>query len=326
MPSNPIPPERDLPHSAARRTELLALLPHAGSPAPALPTIRRRTLGRLTPPRRVLLPLAAAAAVAGLLTGVLLGISGDDDGAIRVPGPADSGSVPTPAPSAGDRPLPLKQVPVPAEVAVSDDTAARFVAACAADRLDPAAASGYRAYFAVRSPRLADPGNIYAIAVDPAGHNALQCSGSNLPTALRIRSDFELLTGTVQVDHSGGTKSGSSWTDYSAGRYNAPVARITMDRGTGEHQAIMAGGVWYAAETVGYTRDAAEAFPAGQYPRIRGYDDAGKLIWDSARDVPKPGSAECVRTPDGRLLDYQGRAEPDPATCRPALPWTAGAR
>ncbi|MET7305072.1 hypothetical protein [Embleya sp. NPDC005575] len=325
MPSNPIPAERDLPHSAARRTELLALLPYTDSPAPALPTTRRRTLGRLIPPRRVLLPLAAAAAVGGLVTGVLLGITGDDE-ATRVPGPANSGSIPTRTPSVVDRPLPLKQVPVPAEVAVSDAEAARFVAACAAARLDPATASGYRPYFVVRNPRPADPGHIYAIAVDTAGHNALQCSGSDLPSALRIREDFELLTGTVQIDHGGGTRTGSSWTDFSAGRYDAPVARITMDRGTGERPAIMAGGVWYAAESVGYTQEAADAFQAGSGPRIRGYDAAGKLIWDSARDVPKPESAECVRTPDGRVLDYRGRVEPDPATCRPALPWTAGAR
>ncbi|MFF7247359.1 hypothetical protein ACFZBU_26025 [Embleya sp. NPDC008237] len=325
MPSNPIPAERDLPHGAARRAELLALLPHADSPAPALPTTRRRTLGRLTPPRRVLLPLAAAAAVAGLVTGVLLGVSGDD-GAARVPGPANSGSTPTLTPSPTDRPLPLTQVPVPAEVAVSDADAARFVAACAAGRFDPATASGYRPYFAVRSPRPAEPGNIFAVAVDVAGRNALECSGSDLPSPHRVREDFDLLTGVVQVDHDGGTKSGTSWTDYSAGRYNAPVARITMDRGTGERPAIMAGGVWYAAESVGYTSEAADAFQFGQGPRIRGYDAAGKLVWDSARDAPKPGSTECVRTPDGRVLDYPGRTEPDPATCRPALPWTAGAR
>ncbi|MYS83057.1 hypothetical protein [Embleya scabrispora] len=325
MPSNPIPAERDLPHSAARRSELLALLPYIDSPAPAAPTTRRRTLGRLIPPRRVLLPLAAAVAVGGLVTGVLLGISGDD-GATRIPGPANSGSVPTPAPSFGDRPLSLRQVPVPAEVAVSDAEAARFVAACAAGGLDPATASGYRPYFTVRSPQPADPANMYAIAVDAAGRNALHCSGSNRASPHRIQEDFELLTGTVQIDWVEGTKSGPSWTDYSAGRYNAPVARITMDRGTGERPAIMAGGVWYAAETVGYTHEAAEAFQAGGGPRIRGYDAAGKLIWDSARDVPKPGSAECVRTPDGRVLDYKGRVAPDPATCRPALPWTAGAR
>ncbi|OPC84656.1 hypothetical protein B4N89_30390 [Embleya scabrispora] len=326
---NPIPAERELPHSAARRAELLALLPLADTQVSEPPTARRRIPDRLVPPRRVLLPLAAAATVAGLVTGVLLGVS-DDDRATRIPGPAGPPSaVPSatvPTPPVVDRTLPPGQVPVPAEVAVPDAEAGRFVAACAASRLDPATASGYRPYFTVRSPRAADPGHVYAVAVDPSGRHALQCSGSASPTAQWVQSDFELLTGTVQVDNSGGTKSGSAWTDYAAGRYNAPVARVTMDRGTGERSAIMSGGVWYAAETVGYTREAAEAFQAGRFPRIRGYDAAGKLIWDSARDIPEPGSAECVRTPDGRVLDYKGHAEPDPATCRPALPWTAGNR
>ncbi|MFI1582828.1 hypothetical protein [Embleya sp. NPDC020630] len=327
--SNTIPAERELPHSAARRAELLALLPLTDPQPSQLPTIGGRIQGRLIPPRRVLLPLAAAATVAGLVTGVLLGISGDDR-ATRVPGPAGSPSaVPSttdPAPSVVGRRLPLGQVPVPAEIAVSDADAARFVAACALSRPTPTAASEYRPYFTVRGPQAGEPGHIYAVAVDPAGRHALQCSGSTSPVAQWAQSDFELLTGTIEVDNSGGTKSGAGWTDYAAGRYNAPVARITMDRGSGERAAIMSGGVWYAAETVGYTHEAADAFPAGRTPRIRGYDAAGKLVWDSDRDIPKPGSAECVRTPDGRVLNYKGRAEPDPATCRPALPWTAGDR
>ncbi|WP_406291330.1 hypothetical protein [Embleya sp. NBC_00896] len=89
----------------------------------------------------------------------------------------------------------------------------------------------------------------------------------------------------------------------------------------------MAGGIWYSSETAPVRAELSDDEPDFG-PRIRGYDAAGNLIWDSARDAPKPGPADCVRTPDGRLLAYPGdvASAPDPATCRPAVPWTAGVR
>ncbi|WP_331769308.1 hypothetical protein OG948_36630 (plasmid) [Embleya sp. NBC_00888] len=316
------PADRDLPNAPARRNELVALLEaaEARDAAPRRPWDRLPPRGTM-PPRRVLIPIAAAVAVGALVTGVVTTLHAQDG----TTGPAAVGTAPAttgPPPPAGGPTPPAGQVPVPADRAVPPADAARLVRDCVASsgHNAPDLAARYRPYFAVRAPEPQEPERLFVLAVDDADH-AVGCTGGGRSTASPdgITFDLALLTGVVDIDDEGTTKSGTRYLNHLRGRYAGPVVRVTVDHGEGERPALLAGGIWYAeAPTARMPDPLATA-------HVRGYDAGGTIVWDSTRDAPTP-NGPCVRTPDNRLLGYQGRPEQSPApdTCRPAIPWTAG--
>ncbi|GCE02171.1 hypothetical protein [Embleya hyalina] len=334
------PADRDLRAHAARRAEVLALLDDADGLDDAdafVDTIvpveiaaagaRRSGASRRGLLARHRVPLIAAASVAAVVAGVAVALPDSD----ARPHRGSTAASPSPAASTSMLPeLSRNLLPVPADRAMSEPLARKFVADCVRTVPNPEGrpqtelAEKFRPYLAVRTPRSGRPDEYFAIAVDDRAR-FVGCGGEADPTSVPSPEgdprDTTWIDGPVDYGGGGGNSLAGNWTTSAWGRYTGAVSRITMDVGRGEQDALMAGGVWYVSASSRRPNE-----PVNNDDRLRAYDASGALLWDFV-----PGKArsadDCVRTPDGRTLSaspHDANAPTEPPKCRQAMRWTPG--
>lgn len=307
------PPERELPPAARRRrrAELVALVAADDRPR-----------------RRFATPLLAAASVAAVTVGLAVAIPAlrsDDPGTPDPAGQTSTGKAST-TPSKSKAAPPVVDDLTAAEMAAFwEDCRKEFDAPGAnyADRF-----AEYRSVAGVRFPgkRPAGIPSAWLITVKKDNHwiciknsrgEVLGNAGFGPGTVKDIPYLFAPVDGKGQ-----GT-----------GPVTLPVVRVTVQgKDTAEQEAVIREGFWFLPiDDQRYVSwDPKTNLPTGDNHLIgvppgytfRGYDAAGRLVYDSSRQGPDV--RRCYTDPTGRqVLVHNGIAggHPDPATCRRTLTW-----
>lgn len=292
------PPEHDLRPSTRdrQRDELTAIVAHESHE------------GR---PRRRLVPLAAAAAVVALTAGLAVGVPAlRDDGSE----PAVSGSAGSDSASAA----PIRELDALATKLTWGDCL--IGTGPMPDNVLPY--TGGKAFEYTKETAPGTPKRWF--------YTATGSYGTSLVCALDAK-------GKVIERWSAAGRSGRGSVLFAAadlrgnnsGLYTDPVARITVQKPGGPAvEARLRDGFWFT-QVAPLDRPAKlltvwpyqRTDPSSALATVRGYDKAGKLIYDSTEQGPSPD--DCYANPAGTKVVKAGKTpNPNPADCRKTLSWS----